>query len=156
MKTIKKNFKNPISRALADYREDFNYNWDWYAKNLNKFNEYLLVQFKDGDCCCINDEDWFKENTSLPRFNASNILYISRFFGCGCERLTARDIELDTDLVRVFDSKGTTTRLIKLTEEEKNKMMREMDDYLSANDGTDGSLFCLDYCRNLVAKYNQH
>lgn len=150
MKTIKKSYKNPISRALADYREDFNSNWDWNREHFNKFNEYLYIQYLNGDTFCISDQDWFEENASLPRFNSAKILYVSRFFGCGCERITAKDIEIDTDRIILFDKMGKEYIRYEMTAEERREMLKSMDTYLAENDFTDGSLYCIGYCRALA------
>lgn len=140
---------------MADYREDFNANWDWYAKNFTRNNEYLIIQFKNGDSYSIVDNDWFEENTSFPRFKASDILFVSRYYGDGCEIITAMDIEVDTTRIKLFDKEGKVCFSKELSEQQQSDIRRQLWDASWDLEGSELSMLFLDICRRMAKPTHQ-
>lgn len=145
-----KTYKNPISKAMAEYREDFRYNREWWTERMGtgNNNEYLWVQFKNGDCITVQ-ADYFQldGNTCLPRFRASDVEYISRYFGDGVETTTAANIVVDTNRIILF-ADGAEFFRMEMTEEQ----FKEMRAAVNAASGyeEDGTKTMLDYCMSLA------
>ena len=145
-----KTYKNPISTAMSEYREDFRYNKEWWLEKMGtgRNNEYLWVQFKNGDNITVQS-DYFQYdgNTCLPRFRADEVAYISRYFGDQIETTTAADIVVDTDRIILY-SNGVEYFRYEMTEEEFKEMRRQM---WELDDETDFTAWMLDYCRAFAA-----
>ena len=144
-----KTYKNPISTAMSEYREDFRYNKEWWAERMGtgNNNEYLHIQFKNGDTIVIQS-DYFQldGNTCLPRFRAEEVAYISRYYGDQCETTTANNIEVDTDRIILYRD-GVEYFRYEMTEEEFKEMRRQM---WELDDETDPTAWMLDYCRRFA------
>lgn len=141
-----KNYKNPISAAMSEYREDFRYNKEWWVEKMGtgRNNEYLWIQFKNGDNITVQS-DYFQldGNTCLPRFRADEVAYISRYFGDQIETTTAADIVVDTDRIILYRD-GVEYFRCEMTEEEFKEMHRQM---WELDDDTDSTAWMLNYCR---------
>ena len=145
-----KTCKNPISTAMAEYREDFRYNKEWWTERMGagRNNEYLWIQFKNGDSITVQS-DYFQldGNTCLPRFRADEVAYISRYYGDDIETTTAADIVVDTDRIILYRD-GVEYFRCEMTEEEFKEMRRQM---WELDDETDLTAWTLDYCRAFAA-----
>lgn len=141
-----KTYKNPISTAMAEYREDFRCNKEWWTEKMGtgRNNEYLWIEFKNGDNITVQS-DYFQYdgNTCLPRFRADEVAYISRYYGEGTETTTAADIVVDTDRIILYRD-GVEYFRYEMTEEELKEMRRQM---WELDDGTDSTAWMLNYCR---------
>lgn len=145
-----KTYKNPISTAMAEYREDFRYNKEWWTERMGtgRNNEYLWIQFKNGDNITVQSDYFqFDGNTCLPRFRADEVAYISRYFGDQVETTTAADIAVDTDRIILYKD-GTEYYRYEMTEAEYKEMRRQM---WELDDETDPTEWMLDYCRAFAA-----
>lgn len=144
-----KTFKNPISTAMSEYREDFRYNKEWWAERMGtgNNNEYLYIQFKNGDTIVIQS-DYFQldGNTCLPRFRAEEVAYISRYYGDQCETTTANNIVVDTDRIILYRD-GVEYFRYEMTEEEYKEMRRQI---WELDENIDATAWMLDYCRALA------
>lgn len=149
MTTINKTRKNPISKAMAEYREDFHYNKEWWTERMGtgRNNEYLWIQFKNGDSITVQS-DYFQldGNTCLPRFRATEIAYISRYYGDGVETTTAADIVVDTDRIILYRG-GVEYFRYEMTEGEMKEMRRQM---WELDCDTDSTAWMLNYCRDFA------
>lgn len=141
-----KTYKNPISTAMSEYREDFHYNKEWWIEKMGtgRNNEYLWIQFKNGDNITVQS-DYFQYdgNTCLPRFRADEVAYISRYYGDQVETTTAANIVVDTDRIILYRD-GVEYFRYEMTEEEFKEMRRLM---WKLDDDTDSTAWMLDYCR---------
>lgn len=141
-----KAYKNPISTAMSEYREDFHYNKEWWTERMGtgNNNEYLWIQFKNGDNITVQS-DYFQldGNTCLPRFRADEVAYISRYFGDQVETTTAADIVVDTDRIILYRN-GVEYFRCEMTEEEFKEMRRQM---WKLDGEADSTAWMLDYCR---------
>lgn len=141
-----KTYKNPISTAMSEYREDFRYNKEWWTEKMGTGcnNEYLWIQFKNGDNITVQ-ADYFEYdgNTCLPRFRADEVAYISRYYGDNVETTTAADIVVDTGRIILYRD-GVEYFRYEMTEEEFKGMHRLM---WKLDDDTDATAWMLDYCR---------
>lgn len=150
-----KTYKNPISTAMAEYREDFRYNKEWWTERMGtgNNNEYLWIQFKNGDNITVQS-DYFQYdgNTCLPRFRADEVAYISRYFGDQVETTTAADIVVDTDRIILYRN-GVEYFSCEMTEEEFKEMRRQM---WELDDETDSTAWMLDYCRAFATSKMNH
>lgn len=150
-----KTYKNPISTAMSEYREDFHYNKEWWMERMGtgNNNEYLWIQFKNGDNITVQS-DYFRYdgNTCLPRFRADEVAYISRYFGDQVETTTAADIVVDTDRIILYRD-GVEYFRYEMTEEEFKKMRRQM---WELDDDTDSTTWMLDYCRTFAISKMSH
>lgn len=144
-----KTYKNPISTAMSEYREDFRYNREWWTSKMGtgRNNEYLWIQFKNGDNITVQS-DYFQldGNTCLPRFRADEVAYISRYFGNQVETTTAANIVVDTDRIILYRD-GVEYFRYEMTEEEFKEMRRQM---WELDDNTDSTAWMLDYCRTFA------
>lgn len=144
-----KTYKNPISTAMSEYREDFRYNKEWWLEKMGtgRNNEYLWIQFKNGDNVTVQS-DYFQYdgNTCLPRFRADEVAYISRYYGDNVETTTAADIVVDTDRIILYRD-GVEYFRCEMTEEEFKEMRRQM---WKLDDDTDSTAWMLDYCRRFA------
>lgn len=144
-----KTYKNPISTAMAEYREDFRDNKEWWTETMGtgRNNEYLWIEFKNGDNITVQS-DYFQldGNTCLPRFRADEVAYISRYFGDQVETTTAADIVVDTDRIILYRN-GVEYFRYEMTEEEFKEMRRQM---WELDDETDPTAWMLDYCRRFA------
>lgn len=141
-----KTYKNPISTAMSEYREDFHYNKKWWAERMGtgNNNEYLWIQFKNGDNITVQSDYFqYNGNTCLPRFRADEVAYISRYYGDNVETTTAADIVVDTDRIILYRD-GVEYFRCEMTEEESKEMRRQM---WKLDDDTDSTTWMLDYCR---------
>lgn len=151
-----KTYKNPISAAMSEYREDFRYNKEWWTERMGvgNNNEYLWIQFKNGDNITVQS-DYFQYdgNTCLPRFRADEVAYISRYYGDQTETTTAANIVVDTDRIILYRD-GVEYFRYEMTEEEFKEMRRQM---WELDNDTDSTTWMLDYCRALAtSKMNNH
>lgn len=150
-----KTYKNPISTAMSEYREDFHYNKEWWMERMGtgNNNEYLWIQFKNGDNITVQS-DYFQYdgNTCLPRFRAAEVAYISRYFGDQVETTTAADIVVDTDRIILYRD-GVEYFRCEMTEEEFKEMRRQM---WELDDETDSTAWMLDYCRAFAISKMNH
>ena len=151
-----KTYKNPISAAMSEYREDFRYNKEWWTERMGvgNNNEYLWIQFKNGDNITVQS-DYFQYdgNTCLPRFRADEVAYISRYYGDQTETTTAANIVVDTDRIILYRD-GVEYFRYEMTEEEFKEMRRQM---WKLDNDTDSTTWMLDYCRALAtSKMNNH
>ena len=141
-----KTYKNPISTAMSEYREDFHYNKEWWMERMGtgNNNEYLWIRFKNGDNITVQS-DYFRYdgNTCLPRFRADEVAYISRYYGDQVETTTAANIVVDTDRIILYRD-GVEYFRCEMTEEEFKTMRRQM---WELDDDTDSTAWMLDYCR---------
>lgn len=145
-----KAYKNPISTAMSEYREDFRYNKKWWLEKMGAGhnNEYLWIQFKNGDNITVQaDYFQFDGNTCLPRFRADEVAYISRYYGDGIETTTAADIVVDTDRIILYRD-GVEYFRCEMTEEEFKEMHRQM---WELDSDTNFTAWMLDYCRAFAA-----
>ena len=144
-----KTYKNPISTAMSEYREDFRYNREWWTSKMGtgRNNEYLWIQFKNGDNITVQS-DYFQldGNTCLPRFRADEVAYISRYFGNQVETTTAANIVVDTDRIILYRD-GVEYFRYEMTEEEFKEMRRQM---WELDDNTDSTAWMLDSCRTFA------
>lgn len=144
-----KTYKNPISTAMSEYREDFHYNKEWWMERMGtgNNNEYLWIQFKNGDNITVQS-DYFQYggNTCLPRFRADEVAYISRCYGDQVETTTAANIVVDTDRIILYRD-GVEYFRYEMTEEEFKEMRRQM---WELDDDTDSTTWMLDYCRTFA------
>lgn len=144
-----KTYKNPISTAMSEYREDFHYNKEWWMERMGtgNNNEYLWIQFKNGDNITVQS-DYFQYggNTCLPRFRADEVAYISRYYGDQVETTTAANIVVDTDRIILYRD-GVEYFRYEMTEEEFKEMRRQM---WELDDDTDSTTWMLDYCRTFA------
>ena len=144
-----KTYKNPISTAMSEYREDFHYNKEWWMERMGtgNNNEYLWIQFKNGDNITVQS-DYFQYggNTCLPRFRADEVAYISRCYGDQVETTTAANIVVDTDRIILYRD-GVEYFRYEMTEEEFKEMRRQI---WELDDDTDPTTWKLDYCRTLA------
>lgn len=144
-----KTYKNQISTAMSEYREDFHYNKEWWTERMGvgNNNEYLWIQFKNCDSITVQ-ADYFQHdgNTCLPRFRADEVAYISRYYGDRVETTTAADIVVDTDCIILYHD-GVEYFRYEMTENEVREMRRQM---WELDDGTDATAWMLDYCRALA------
>lgn len=144
-----KTYKNPISTAMAAYREDFHDNKEWWTERMGtgNNNEYLWIQFKNGDSITVQS-DYFQYdgNTCLPRFRADDVAYISRYFGEQVETTTAADIVVDTDRIILYRD-GVEYFRYEMAEGEFKEMRRQM---WELDDETDPTAWMLDYCRTFA------
>lgn len=144
-----KTYKNPISAAMSEYREDFRYNKEWWTERMGtgRNNEYLWIQFKNGDNITVQS-DYFQYdgNTCLPRFRADEVAYISRYFGDQVETTTAADIVVDTDRIILYRD-GVEYFRYEMTEEEFKEMRRQM---WELDETADSTAWMLDYCRTFA------
>ena len=144
-----KTYKNPISTAMSEYREDFHYNKEWWMERMGtgNNNEYLWIQFKNGDNITVQS-DYFRYdgNTCLPRFRADEVAYISRYFGDQVETTTAADIVVDTDRIILYRD-GVEYFRCEMAEGEFKEMRRQM---WELDDETDSTAWMLDYCRTFA------
>lgn len=142
-------YKNPISTAMSEYREDFHYNKEWWMERMGtgNNNEYLWIQFKNGDNITVQS-DYFQYggNTCLPRFRADEVAYISRCYGDQVETTTAANIVVDTDRIILYRD-GVEYFRYEMTEEEFKEMRRQM---WELDDDTDSTTWMLDYCRTFA------
>lgn len=145
-----KTYKNPISTAMSEYREDFRYNKEWWTERMGvgNNNEYLWIQFKNGDSITIQ-ADYFQYdgNTCLPRFRAEEVAYISRYYGDQIETTTASDIVVDTDTIILYRD-GVKCFRYEMTEEEVKEMRRQI---WELDEDTNATAWMLDYCRAFAA-----
>lgn len=139
-----KTYKNPISTAMSEYREDFRYNKEWWTERMGvgNNNEYLWIQFKNGDSITIQ-ADYFQYdgNTCLPRFRAEEVAYISRYYGDQIETTTASDIVVDTDTIILYRD-GVKCFRYEMTEEEVKEMRRQI---WELDEDTNATAWMLDY-----------
>ncbi|MBD5178124.1 MAG: hypothetical protein HDT00_00285 [Bacteroidales bacterium] len=146
---MKRTYKNPISSAMSEYREDFRYNREWWAERMGtgNNNEYLLIMYKNGDCVVVQS-DYFQldGHTCLPRFRADEVAYISRYYGDQCETTTAADIVVDTDRIKLY-ADGVEVFRYEMSETEYKEMHRQM---MELADDIDFAAWMLDYCRQLA------
>lgn len=150
---MRRRYKNPISNAMADYREDFRYNREWWINEMGtgRNNEYLWIQYKNGDSTVV-DARYFEENNTLPRFRASDVEYISRFYGDGVETTTAANIVVDTDRIKLYRD-GVEYFRYEMNEEEFLSLRRKLWEF--ADEVPDLTAWMLDYCRALAnSKFN--
>lgn len=122
----KRIYNNRISAVMRDYREDFNYNREWWLERMGVGgdNEYLHVQFKNGEYMTIYaDSPYWEDNTTFPRLNAADIAYISRYYGDGIETTTAADFEVDIDLIKVYEA-GEEIFSYEMSQYEHDELMR--------------------------------
>lgn len=144
-----KTYKNPISTAMSEYREDFHYNREWWTDRMGtgNNNEYLYIQFKNGDIIVIQS-DYFQldGNTCLPRFRADEVAYISRYYGDQCETTTANNIVVDTDRIILYRD-GVEYFHYEMTEEEYKEMRRQI---WGLDESINVTAWMLDYCRALA------
>lgn len=144
-----KTYKNPISTAMSEYQEDFRYNEEWWTERMGtgNNNEYLWIQFKNGDNITVQS-DYFQYdgNTCLPRFRADEVAYISRYYGDGIETTTAEDIVVDTDRIILYKD-GKEYYRYEMTEAEYKEMYARMAD---TEKDTDLTAWMLDYCRTFA------
>ena len=114
--------------------------------NARGNNGYLAVKFKNGDCLTIDSEYLsFEDTRKFPHLLASEIEYLSRYWGEGSETITAEDIVIDTDEIRVFE-KGEEVFRYEMTLDEFRKMRKTLWD----EEIEDPALYIIDFCRNLV------
>ena len=144
-----KTFKNPISSAMSEYREDFRYNREWWVERMGTGtnNEYLLIMYKNGDCVVVQS-DYFQldGHTCLPRFRADEVAYISRYYGDQCETTTAADIVVDTDRIKLY-ADGVEVFRYEMSETEYKEMHRQI---MELADDIDSAAWMLAYCRKLA------
>lgn len=144
-----KTFKNPISTAMAEYREDFRYNREWWKERMGNGNnnEYLWIQFKNGDNITVQ-ADYFQMDgyTCLPRFRADEVAYLSRYYGDQCETTTAADIVVDTYRIILYAG-GVEYFRYEMSEGEYKEMRRQM---WELDYETDSTAWMLNYCRALA------
>lgn len=150
-----KTYKNPISTAMSEYREDFRYNKEWWTEKMGtgRNNEYLWIEFKNGDNITVQ-ADYFQYdgNTCLPRFRADEVAYISRYYGDNVETTTAADIVVDTGRIILYRN-GVECFRCEMTEEEFKTMRRQM---WELDDDTDSTAWMLDYCRAFATSKMNH
>lgn len=150
----KRIYKNQISAAMAEYREDFRWNREWWMERMGegRNNEYLVISFKDGDVITVQ-ADYFQYEgaTCLPRFRAEDVEYISRYYGDGIETTTTKDIVIDTNRIILY-REGVEYFRYEMTEEEYNEMRRQM---FALDFEENLTKWMLDYCYNLaISKMN--
>ena len=134
---------------MAEYREDFRYNREWWIERMGvgNNNEYLWIQFKNGDNITVQ-ADYFQMdgNTCLPRFRAEEVAYISRYYGDQVETTTAADIVVDTDRIILY-ADGVEYFRYEMNEEEFKEMRRQMSEL---DFDVDSTAWMLEYCRTLA------
>lgn len=144
-----KTFKNPISTAMSEYREDFHYNRESWTDRMGvgNNNEYLWIQFKNGDNITIQSDYFkFEGNTCLPRFRAGDVAYISRYYGDQCETTTAADIQIDSGRIVLYDE-GVEIFRYEMTENEFKEMRSKM---WNLPDDVDSTAWMIRFCRSLA------
>lgn len=140
-------YKNRISAAMTDYREDYRYNPEWWKFQMGagRNNEYLWIQYKNGDSVMV-DYNYFEENAALPRFRADEVEYISRYFGDQIETTTAANIEIDTNRITLYHD-GVEYFRYEMTEAEYKELRKQI---YALDDDTNATAWMLDYCRALA------
>ena len=146
---MKRAHTNQISKAMTLYREDYHYNIEWWQNEMGtgQNNEYLCIQYKNGDQIIIDSNYFlFEGATCLPRFRAKEVAYISRYYGDNIETTTASDIVVDTDRIMLYNH-GVECFIYEMDEKEYKDMRRRM---FELEEDTDSTAWMLDYCRALA------
>lgn len=145
---IKRHVTNMISHAMADYREDFRENREWWKKmGVGNNNEYLFIRFKNGDIIVVQSDYFDDGHNSLPRFRADEVMYVSRYYGEGVETTTTKDMVVDTDTIVLYKDCKEISRYV--MSEAEMKEIRRLIWELDAD--IDATLWMLNYCRNLAS-----
>lgn len=66
---MKRAYTNQISKMMTLYREDYRYNLEWWQNEMGtgQNNEYLCIQYKNGDQIIIDSNYFlFEGATCLP------------------------------------------------------------------------------------------
>lgn len=153
---MKRAYTNQISKAMTLYREDYSSNREWWQNEMGtgQNNEYLCIQYKNGDQIIIDSNYFLYEGaTGLPRFRAEEVFYISRYYGDNIETTTAADIVVDTDRIILYNN-GVEHFRYEMAESEVMEMRRRI---WELDEDTDSTVWMLDYCRAIaISKMRQN